>query len=251
MIGSPAKAILRQIRGLFRPRSAETTTDQMLVQRYVVHNDEAAFATLVHRHAPLVLGVCQRLLHYEQDMEDVSQATILVLVRKARCVRNTASVGSWLYGVAYRIAKKVRAQAATRVQRERRVAVSASGQPASAGESDDLRRVLDDELRNVPEKYRVPLLLCYLEGRTQAEAADQLGWTPGTLRGRLDRGRALLQNRLRRRGLGTGVALGALASPQALEAEPLQISRILSPALHDGAPGVSDRVRELAEGALW
>src|SRR5262249_23467812 len=125
------------------------------------------------------------------------------------------------------------------------------GQPASAGESDDLRRVLDDELRNVPEKYRVPLLLCYLEGRTQAEAADQLGWTPGTLRGRLDRGRALLQNRLRRRGLGTGGPRGALGSPEALEAEPLQISRILSPALHDGAPGVSDRVRELAEGALW
>jgi RNA polymerase sigma factor (sigma-70 family) len=149
----------------------------------------------------MVLGVCRRVLAQEQDAEDVFQATFLVLALKARSIRKRGSLGSWLYGVASRLALKVKAQAARRRLHERR-AVPMSPVAAN-GEQDwsELRPLVDEELQHLPEKYRAPLVLCYLEGKTNADAARELGCALGSMSKRLNRGRALLRARLVRRGI--------------------------------------------------
>ncbi|MFM8273319.1 MAG: sigma-70 family RNA polymerase sigma factor, partial [Gemmata sp.] len=184
---------------------ARKLDDRALLRRYVDHHDETAFAALVDRYAPLVLAACRRLLAREQDAEDVLQATFLVLVRKAGSIRKHESVGSWLYGTAYLLARKARASEARRKQRERAVA---EAQPAAAPPLtwDGLGSVLDEELQALPDKYRAPLLLCGLQGKTRDEAARELGWAPGAVKIRLERGRELLRSRLARRGIALSVA---------------------------------------------
>jgi len=185
--------------------------DQHLVQEYAVRRDPAAFTALVQRHGPLVLGVCRRVLHDPHDADDAFQATFLVLVRKAASIRKRQAVGSWLYGVAYRLASKLKVQAARRRSHESQVVAAAASQ---AGDLtwNEARGLVDEELSRLPERFRVPLLLCYLEGKTQDEAARQLEWSFGTFRRRLERGRELLHSRL----TGRGVALSAALFPALL-----------------------------------
>ncbi len=186
-------------------------SDRELVERFTESGDEAAFAALLDRHGPMLLGVCRRQLRDADLADDVVQATFLVLARKAGSVRKRDSLASWLYGVAQRLARQARLAEAARSRREARVAraEAVSGDPAW----DELLRVLDEELRRLPEKQRDPLLLCYLQGRTQDEAARQLGWSLSTLRRRLDAARDLLRRRMTRRGatLGAGLVAGLLA----------------------------------------
>jgi RNA polymerase sigma factor (sigma-70 family) len=181
--------------------------DSELVERFAGHADEAAFAALLRRHGPMVLGLCRRLLHHNQDAEDTFQATFLVLARKAHSMRKRASVGSWLYGVAYRLACKARA----RDDRRRRLEGLATARRGHDTLEDvtwrELRGLLDEELARLPESYRVPLMLCYFEGLTQDEAAQRVGCLPRTLKARLQRGRELLRRRLSRRGLTLAQAL--------------------------------------------
>jgi RNA polymerase sigma factor (sigma-70 family) len=191
--------LLRHLRDL-ASRAAGDATDGQLLGRFITHREESAFAALVGRHGPMVLGVCRRLLHHH-DAEDVFQATFLLLARKAAAVRNWESVGSWLHGTAYRIAARARADAARRRQRERRAEDRLPADPAFEAAWRELQAVLDEEISRLPEKYRAPLLLCYLEGKTHEEAARQLGWPPGTVKSRLARGRDRLRQRLTRRGL--------------------------------------------------
>ncbi len=197
--------LLRYLRNLVAVEDARKLDDQALLRRFVDHRDEAAFAALVDRHAPLVLAACRRLLASEQDAEDVLQATFLVLVRRAGSIRKHESVGSFLYGTAYLLARKARASETRRKERERAVA---EAQPASAPPRtwDDLGPVLDEELQALPDKYRAPLLLCGLQGKTRDEAARELGWAPGAVKIRLERGRELLRSRLARRGIALSVA---------------------------------------------
>jgi RNA polymerase sigma factor (sigma-70 family) len=180
-------------------------SDEQLLQRFLTHREEAAFAVLMERHGPLVLSVCRSVLRHVQDAEDAAQATFLVLARRAASIRQPGSLASFLHGVAYRLAMKARA-ANTRVPRAP-TAVRPSANPMDELTWRELRLILHEELERLPESYRLPLILCYLEGHTQEEAASRLDWTAGELKGRLDRGRALLRRRLTRRGLTLAIPL--------------------------------------------
>jgi RNA polymerase sigma factor (sigma-70 family) len=173
--------------------------DGQLLERFIRRQDEAAFAALVRRHGPMVLAVCQRVLRHAQDAEDAFQATFLVLVHKAASLKNQSLLANWLYGVAYRTAQHARARAALRCRHEREAKPMAAAAPDPEPEWHELRERLDEELQHLPEKYRAPLVLCYLEGRTNEEAARLLGWPAGSMSARLARGRELLRERLGRR----------------------------------------------------
>jgi len=198
--------VLQQIRRLITRPTTEALADGGLLERFAVNQEEAAFETLVQRHGPLVRGVCRRLLHDEHEAEDAFQATFLVLARKAPAIRKRHSVASWLYGVAYRVATKARVRA------DRRRACALPGPDVATAPTMDtamreLRQVIDEELSHLPEKYRAPLVLCYLEGKTKDEAALDLGWPSGTVSGRLARARDILRERLTRRGLAFSTGL--------------------------------------------
>jgi RNA polymerase sigma factor (sigma-70 family) len=159
----------------------------------------------------MVLAVCRRVLRQAQDAEEAFQATFLLLARQAPSIRQRGSVGPWLHGAALRVALKARTQAARRRRREREAAAVPRVEAPSATAWRELQAVLDEEVGRLPERYRAPLVLCYLEGKTQEEAAAQLGCPLGTVRSRSARGRALLQARLTRRGLALSGAAFATA----------------------------------------
>src|SRR5262245_52777748 len=154
-------------------------TDSELLEGFIARGDEAAFEALVRRHGPMVLGVCQRILRNEADAEDAFQATFLVLARKASCVRPRGMVGNWLYGVAHNTARNAKAMNRRRRQKER----EAGTMPKQAAPEEvwgELQALLDQELPALPDKYRAPIILCDLEGKTLREAARQFGWPQGT-----------------------------------------------------------------------
>ncbi len=208
MATTPLDRVLRDIRGAAARREVGSLADGELLGLFLARRDEPAFAELVRRHGPTVLGVCRRVLRNAHDAEDAFQATFLVLVRRAASVRPPGRVGSWLYGVAYRTALEARRAAARRRAREahamRRIAVE---EPSPQ----DLWPLLDQELRGLPDKYRAPLLLCDLEGKTRKEASAQLGWAEGTVSSRLARARGLLARRLLRRGVAVPAGAAAMA----------------------------------------
>jgi RNA polymerase sigma-70 factor (ECF subfamily) len=214
------REVLRHLRLLAEIRTATALCDGELLGRFAEAHDEAAFTALVERHAPMVLRVCREILEHAQDAEDACQATFLVLVRNAASVRKRASAASWLFGVAARTARKLRAH---RARRER---ACGFGEEAADPRSDDpswreVGAILEEELLRLPEKYRAPLLLCYLEGLTRDEAAGQLGLSLNAFRSRLDYGRTLLRGRLTRRGITlTAVMLVGLLVPQGASAVP-------------------------------
>jgi RNA polymerase sigma factor (sigma-70 family) len=181
--------------------------DGELVDRFVDLGDQVAFEELLRRHGGMVLGVCRRLLPRRQDAEDVFQATFLTLVRKASSIRTCSAVGSWLHGVARCLACQVRDANARRQRHERLAACTSPADPSAEVTLRDAEAVLHDELVRLPEKYRMPLVLCYLEGLGREEAALRLGWSLATLKRQLGRGRELLRVRLTRRGLAPAAAL--------------------------------------------
>jgi RNA polymerase sigma factor (sigma-70 family) len=206
---------IQYLRKLAGVQKAAACGDGELLGRFAEGHDEAAFTVLVERHGPMVLGVCRRVLGHAQDAEDACQATFLVLVRKAHSVRKRTSVANWLYGVAYRTARKLKGRRA-RARAAELPAVSVAGAAEAEVSWREVRAVLDEELQRLPEKYRGPLVLCYLEGLTRDEAARRLGLSANRLRGLLDYGRGLLRARLGRRGLALSAAL--LAGPLVSEA---------------------------------
>ncbi|HLK16382.1 MAG TPA: sigma-70 family RNA polymerase sigma factor, partial [Fimbriimonadaceae bacterium] len=179
--------LLHHLRRITAGRSQSVTPDRELLEAFLSQRDEAAFTELVRRHGPMVLNVCRGVLHNQHDAEDVFQATFLVLAQKAERVRKPEAVGSWLCGVAYHLALKVRAANIRRRNSEERTEERTVTDPMLDMTLRELHQVLLEELQHLPEKYRLPLILCYLEGRTQAEAARQLGWDKDILRGRLNR----------------------------------------------------------------
>jgi RNA polymerase sigma factor (sigma-70 family) len=226
-------------------------TDGQLLDRFIAQRDEDAFAAIVHRHGPMVLAVCRRLLHHEQDVEDAFQATFLVLVRRASVVPRDM-VANWLYGVAYRTALKARTMTAKRWSKEKPMREMAEPEAVSQDVRSELRAVLDQEVSHLPNIYRAPIVCCDLEGKSRQEAAHQLGWSEGTLSGRLFRARAILAKRLTRRGVS--LAAGSLAvvlSQEAAAVPPsLALSTIRAVGLFLLSGAVSAKVATLTEGVL-
>jgi RNA polymerase sigma factor (sigma-70 family) len=174
-----------------------------------------AFRVLVERHGPMILAVCRRLLRDPNDVDDAFQATFLVLVRRVGSIRKRESIGSWLHGVAVRVARRARQRAARRMALERTLddAVPAPEANPDSGIS-DLVGVIHQEIDRLPGKYREPVILCCLEQQSYEQAARLLGTSEPTLRGRLHRGRQKLEARLRARGFSTADAL-VLVGPKA------------------------------------
>jgi len=208
MASKPLNGILKRVRTLAEVQTGRALADRELLARFVEHQDEAAFTVLIERHGPMVLGVCQRALRNAHDAEDACQATFLVFARKADSIRKTESLSSWLHGIACRIAANLKRSRIRAKKREQRVASPIEQSNASANWQ-EVQTILDEEVADLPERYRGPLLLCYWEGKTRDEAATQLSMTAGKLHGLLERGRELLRDRLTKRGLTLSGALCA------------------------------------------
>jgi RNA polymerase sigma factor (sigma-70 family) len=214
--------VLRFIRRVRSTTASVADSDSALLDRFVKTRSEEAFVALMERHGGMVLSVCRQVLQNLHDTEDAFQATFLVLARRAGTIHRRASLASCLYGVALRVARKAQTAKVCRRARERRAADDRPKQMSPDDAWRELRTILDDELDRLPEKYRAPLVLCYLEGKTNEQAAQQLGWTKGTVSGRLARARDLLRARLTRRGLtlSAGMMVGLFGAGTAPAAVP-------------------------------
>jgi RNA polymerase sigma factor (sigma-70 family) len=233
-------------------------TDGRLLECFIEHRDETAFAALVKRHGPMVWGVCRRLLSHH-DAEDAFQATFLVLVRKAASIVPREMVANWLYGVAHQTALHSRRATARRRTRERQVTQMPELAVAEEDHRHDLQPLIDQELSRIPDMYRVAIVLCDLEGKTRKEAARQLGCPEGTVAAHLARGRALLAKRLARHGLAvsSGTVAALLSQSTASGHVPLSVvsstikTAVLVAAGQAVAAGMmSAKVAALAEGVL-
>jgi RNA polymerase sigma factor (sigma-70 family) len=258
MAGASLRAFIQNLQRVASREQAGGLPDTELLRRFLGRSDEAAFEVLVWRHGPMVLGVCQRLLRHPHDAEDAFQATFLAFVRGAPSIRKRESVGSWLHKTAHRIARKAQAVAAAQPRQEAR----GFDLPAPPSTPDavwrDLRRVLDEEIHRLPEKYRVPFLLCYVEGKTYGEAARELGCPKGTVVTWLARARARLRTRLTRRGVALSAGLLAAAVSRDALAAPVPAG-LLHPTVKAGLLALSGRAvtgvvsaqaAALAQGAM-
>ena len=200
-------SVLGAIRELAGAETNRRLADRELLGRYISQGDGTAFEALLRRHGPMVLRVCLRILQSEHDAEDAFQATFLVLARKADKLRQAESVGSWLFGVASRVAFNIKRGLARRRSREGRAVEKPSVDALTEISVREAQQMLDLELGRLSEKFQAPFVLCCLEGMTRDEAARQLGLPVSTLRGRVERARELLRARLARRGLTLSFAL--------------------------------------------
>jgi RNA polymerase sigma factor (sigma-70 family) len=246
-----ARQLLRVVLG------SGDVADRDLLARFAASRDEEAFAELVRRHGPMVFGVCRRVTGHPHDAEDAFQAAFVVLARRAAQLSNPERLANWLYGVAYRTALEART-ARRRVQEQ---PVSAAPEPAAPPEPDDtadLRKVIDEELAKLPDKYRTAVVLCDLEGLPRAAAAAQLKIPEGTLSSRLAYARKVLANRLTRRGVTASAAtvattLGSDATATVHRELVLLTARVAARATAGGAvpPGlVPPSVSNLADGVI-
>ena len=227
--------------------AGDPRTDAGLVADFLLAADEGAFAELVRRHGPMVLGVCRRFLGPTPDAADAFQATFLVLIRRARRTDWRESLGPWLYGVALRVARKARAARSRRSAAERQVSPMTPEPAAASREPDDLAAVLDEELAALPEAYRRPLVLCELQGLGRKDAARELGLAEGTLSSRLARGRRMLRDRLARRGVVPSVAGLVVAVPAELATATTRHAMVV---LSRAAGAVPTAVLSLTEGVV-
>jgi RNA polymerase sigma factor (sigma-70 family) len=208
---------LQVVRRAVSGRSTGDVADNDLLAEFIDRHDEAAFVALLRRHGPMVLDVCRSLLPNPADAEDAFQATFLILATKAASIRKMRSLSSWLHGVAYRTARRAQTEFARRRKHERR-AVRPESTRTDEMTWPEVQRVLHEELNGLSQRYRQPLILCYLQGQTLAEAAAQLGLGKSTLKLRLEQGRYVLRARLVRRGLGSAGVLLAATWPGVTEA---------------------------------
>lgn len=238
---------------------AETNPcDGTLLQNFTDQGDARAFEQLVVRHGPMVLGVCRRMLRDAHAADDAFQATFLVLVRKATTLQQPEQLGNWLYGVAYRIAARARLQSVRRADHELRFSTMPETNHTQDVERRELQEVLDEELNRLPREHRDLLVLCYLQGKTNAEAARMLGYPAGSISGKLATAREKLRSRLKRRGVVASAALFGtlLLSSTARSAVPAPLLRATVDAAMSTAAGslavgtVSSHVAELAQSVL-
>jgi RNA polymerase sigma factor (sigma-70 family) len=224
MAGGTLKQVLGRLRHVLLPADGGELTDAQLLARFVAGREEDAFAALVRRHGPMVLGVCRRVLGHAHDAEDAFQAVFLVLARKAKSVVRREALAGFLYRVAFRTALRARARTARRRATERQVDTMPHP-PVAPAEAQDWRALLDRELSLLPPKYQAAVVLCDLQGKTRRQAARQLGLSEGTLSSRLARARQLLGRRLARAGVSLPAA--ALALVWAEEASAVVPARLV------------------------
>ena len=249
----------RDLQTLFSVGTLGGLPDGRLLEQFASHREEAAFAALVRRHGPMVWGVCRRVLRDHHDAEDAFQATFLVMARKGHSIAHRELVANWLHGVAYQTAMKARATRAKRRMREVRTTDLPEPEAASHDLRDDRTEWLDRELSRLSDKYRIPIVLCELEGKTHREAAVQLGWPIGTVSGRLSRAKAMLARRLSRQGVSLSAgSLAVLTARDAASASvptPLidstvQAASLLAAGQAVTAGAVSAAVSALMQGVL-
>ena len=250
------------LQNLRKAMAAETLgacSDRELIEQFLTSHDEAAFHALLRRHGPMVVRVCRRALQHVQDVEDAFQATFLVLARDAHLIRKRESLASWLHGVAFRVALDARKVSVRRRKHEMQAATCTCAETMNDEASwKELRCIFDEELVKLPQRLRAPLVLCYLEGLTQDEAADRLKQSKGAFRRNLDRGRELLGNRLMRRGITLSAALFAplLSECAASAAVPAELAAATTEAAVAYAAGkavtalATARVLALAQGLV-
>jgi len=258
MVAGRVDKLLRVLRRAVAAPAGGDMTDGRLLNDFVTRHDEDAFAALVRRHGPMVLGVCRRVLNHEQDAEDAFQAAFLVLARRAGSVGRPELLANWLYGVACRTAMAARRAAGRRRAKERQVTEMPEPAAPRADAWQDVKPLLDEELSRLPDRYRAAVVLCDLEGKTRQEAARQLGWPEGSVSSRLARARALLGKRLARRGVTlTAALLGGLLSreaaanlPPPLASSTARAATLLITGQAAAAGVIPPRVVALAEGVL-
>jgi len=255
MAQAPLAAVVQHLRRWLGGREAADQTDDLLLQRFAAERDETAFAEIMRRHGPLVLGVCRRVLADANDADDAFQATFLVLARKASGIKRGEALGGWLCRVACRIAVTAKGNAARRRVSERQAFDMKPTSSTTEAVWSELRPVLDEEVDRLPKKYRVPVVLCYFEGKSHEEAARQLGWPKGTVAGRLARAREMLHQRLTRRGIhltASGFAVILTENPTLAAVPPPLFTSTLQAAISfsAGKTAVATTAVLLAEGAM-
>jgi RNA polymerase sigma factor (sigma-70 family) len=246
-------SILHFLRSTCEADADRDLPDADLLERFLIHREEAAFALLLQRHGPMVLAVCRRVLGDPHIAEDAFQATFLILVRRAGSIRKKTSLGSWLHGVAHRVAVRARVRTAARDRRERQAPLMPRSQPLDEVTLHELRAVLDEEIARLPEKYQAAVVHCCLEGQSYDQAARELGWPKNSLAKRLTRARELLRGQLAQRGVtlsaaALAVVLGEKASAAPLTAR-LTINTVAAAAGNVPAGNLSARVAALVEDA--
>jgi RNA polymerase sigma factor (sigma-70 family) len=232
-----------------------------LLERFVADRDEAAFAELVERHGPMVLGICRHWLDDPRDVEDAFQATFLVLVRKAASLRDRETLSNWLFGVSLRVARRARFNAGRRRSRERLTGLTAemASTPSDGPADREVMTIVDQEIRRLPEEQQAAVVLCLVQGQVHDAAARDLGWPIGTVKSRLASARATLTRRLTRRGVAPSVVLGAGQAANRFSAIAFSediAKTTLEAALHTGSgtsvkgAAVSASVQALVQGVL-
>jgi RNA polymerase sigma factor (sigma-70 family) len=211
-------SVLQHIRRLADGRDANTWTDHELLNRFINKKEGDAFSGLIQRHGPMVMALGWRILRDRGDAEDVFQATFMILAQKACSIRKRESIGGWLYRVAFRLALRSRAEARKRRRLPSSKPEAMPAEPVSEVSWQEVCTALDEELARLPDCCRAPLVLCYLEGKTQDEAMHQLGWSKNTFRRRLEDGRSKLSLRLTRRGITLSAGLWATLLSDPLQA---------------------------------
>jgi RNA polymerase sigma factor (sigma-70 family) len=258
MASASLHPLLHYLRRLGTSAAAGEQDDGQLLHRFLSGRDPAAFTTIMQRYGAMVWGICVRRLGETAEAEDAFQATFLVLVRKASSLRTPQQLGPWLYGVAYRTTLKLRGRLARQVTREAPLLEQTPQKQPADSIWPELRPLLDEEVNRLPEKYRQPVVLCYLQGMSSEEAAERLRCAKGTIFSRLARARDLLRKRLVRRGVG--VSAGVLAAllpdnailrsapPAALGETTVRLSLLV--AAGTAGPAMSASLAALVEGVI-
>lgn len=240
--------VSRAVRGIALA-DVEKQSDRDLIERFAAHDDQAAFAALVERHGPMVLGVCRRRLAQPQDAEDAAQAVFVLLAQKAKRISWNASIANWLYASARNVAWHAFVSARRRTVREK---LAAQAEPVSTLDDitgRELLAILDEELEKLPSRYREPLVLCYLEGMSREEAATRLGVPEATLKSQLERGRKKLGDALASRGCTLSAALLLVATGRGLSS-PRFVDSILASLSGSPPRAVAELVRSTTNSAF-
>jgi RNA polymerase sigma factor (sigma-70 family) len=258
MARAATPSILPYLRAISAKDGLKDVPDGALLERFASAHDDATFAVIVRRHGGMVLQLCRTLLGNYADADDAFQATFLVLARRAGSIRKNSSLASWLYGVAYRTALKARAANARRKNQEAHAGARPSTGPVDELTWREAQWIIHQELARLPEKYRAPLVLCYLQGKRHEDAERLLAWPRGKLRSMLERARQRLRQRLLLRGLGgSALLMASVGLGQTLSAAPagVQVAKAVGAAAsfatgQPAAGAVSAKVAALAQHVL-